>query len=42
MGIDNFSGHLRVTSTGGAGIIDGALATLTNDGGFAVSAGFNP
>lgn len=42
MGIDNFSGHLRVTYTGGGGIIDGALATLNNDGGFAVSAGFNP
>jgi hypothetical protein len=42
MGLDTFSGHLRVTSTGGAGIIDGALATLTDDGGFAVSAGFNP
>jgi hypothetical protein len=42
MGIDNFSGHLRVTYTGGGGVIDGALATLTSDGGFAVSAGFNP
>jgi hypothetical protein len=42
MGLQEFSGHLRVTYTGGGGIIDGALATLTSDGGFAVSAGFNP
>jgi hypothetical protein len=42
MGLQEFSGHLRVTYTGGGGIIDGALATLTNDSGFAVSAGFNP
>jgi PKD repeat protein len=42
MGLKQFSGHLRVTYTGGGGIIDGALATLTSDGGFAVSAGFNP
>jgi PKD repeat protein len=42
MGLQEFSGHLRVTYGGGGGVIDGALATLTSDGGFAVSAGFNP
>jgi len=42
MGLQEFSGHLRVTSTRGGGVIDGALATITSDGGFAVSAGLNP
>jgi hypothetical protein len=40
--VSNFSGQIRVTQIGGSGIIDGALATLTSDGGFAVSSGFNP
>jgi hypothetical protein len=42
MNISDFDGQVRVTQIGGSGIIDGALATLTSDGGFAVSAGFNP
>lgn len=42
MGLQDFNGHLRVSYTAGGGTIDGALAVLTNDGGFAVSAGFNP
>jgi hypothetical protein len=42
MGVSEFSGQIRVTQTGGTGVLDGALATLTPDGGFAVSSGFNP
>jgi len=42
MGLSDFDGTVRVTQTGGTGIIDGALAILTDDGGFAVSEGFNP
>lgn len=42
MGVSEFSGQIRVTQTGGNGVLDGALATLTPDGGFAVSSGFNP
>jgi hypothetical protein len=42
MGVTDFDGSIRVTQTSGSGIINGALATLTTDGGFAVSEGFNP
>jgi hypothetical protein len=42
MGVSEFSGQIRVTQTGGTGVLDGALATLTPDGGFAISSGFNP
>jgi hypothetical protein len=42
MGVSEFSGQIRVTQTGGTGVLDGALATLTQDGSFAVSSGFNP
>jgi len=38
----DFQGHLRVTQTSGNGLVNGALATLGEDGSFAVSAGFNP
>jgi hypothetical protein len=42
MGISDFDGVIRVNQTGGPGVVTGALATLTDDGGFAVSGGFNP
>ena len=42
MGIAEFDGQVRVTQIGGTGIVNGALATLSNDGGFAVSAGLIP
>lgn len=42
MGITQFAGQLRVTQIGGTGVVNGALATLSEDGGFAVSAGLIP
>jgi hypothetical protein len=42
MGITQFDGTLRVTRIGGTGVVNGALATLSDDGGFAVSAGLIP
>ncbi len=42
MGIADFEGQVRVTQIGGSGVVTGALATLADDGSFAVSAGFIP
>jgi hypothetical protein len=38
----DFQGHLRITRISGSGLVNGALATLGDDGSFAVSPGFNP
>ncbi len=42
MGITQFDGAVRVTQVGGSGVVNGALATLSEDGSFAVSAGLIP
>jgi hypothetical protein len=42
MNVTAFDGQIRLTQTGGDGVLAGTLATLGSDGSFAVSGGFNP
>jgi len=42
MNVTAFDGQIRLTQTGGDGVLAGTLATLGSDDSFAVSGGFNP